>query len=376
MSSRMFPTFFRAPAVRVSPRSSLVASWLLLVLSCWSGAETPADEGAPKERPAIVRLRVFAADGGSASKPVQPVATCLGFIIEADGMILTSYDPLVDPATGGLRAAIEAELVDAKAEAAKPVPASIVAVEPTLNFAILKIDGKGEFRVSRICPREDIVVGLGVHAQSGMKNGAPVFSHGSITDLNSMECYQESMTATMLRARIEIPDDSIGGPVFNDKGEVVALHSGYRPSASEGEDAQHGETAADEGKIHLLPIFLIFNIYESVKLKGNMKSPWSGFSVRSLTDAELSIFPQGKFLGGVGVDHVWEAGPAEKLGVRKGDLLVGFSYYPTKTVAAFQKWLYMYGVGFKVKLHFIRDLKEYYAVDYTIEERPGWARPR
>ena len=107
-----------------------------------------------------------------------------------------------------------------------------------------------------------------------------------------------------------------------------------------------------------------------------MKSPWTGFSVRALTEEEQGAFPHGRFLGGVGIDYVWSESPAEKLGVQKGDLLVGFSYYPTKTVAAFQKWLYMYGVGSKVKLHFLRNQSEYYSVDYTIEERPDSALPR
>ena len=107
-----------------------------------------------------------------------------------------------------------------------------------------------------------------------------------------------------------------------------------------------------------------------------MKSPWTGFSVRALTEDEQNGFPHGRFLGGVGIDYVWSGSPAEKMGVQKGDLLVGFSYYPTKTVAAFQKWLYMYGVGFKVKLHFLRNRSEYYSVDYTIEERPDSAPPR
>ena len=343
-------------------------------LACIAATCVQGEDKAPEKVPTIVKLRAYSTEGGSGKRAKEPVSEFQGFVVEKNKILLTSYRQLIDPSTGALLPVIEAERVEKKKKDRKVSPVSIIAVEPTLNFAILKIDDGKKLDASKICPREEIVVDQSVHAITGFKNGSPVFSSGKITDLNSMECYQESMTATMLQAAIEIPDSSLGGPVFNDKGEVVALHSGYIKRASETEE--HTGPEIEDGKIHILPIFLIFNIYESVKLKGNMKSPWTGFSVRALTETEQKVFPHGRFLGGVGIDHVWEGGPAQKLGVRKGDLLVGFSYYPTKTVAAFQKWLYMYGVDFKVKLHFIRDRSEYYAIDYTIEERPDWAKPR
>lgn len=320
----------------------------------------------PEETPTVVKLKVY-------SGTEKKVAECQGFVVEGDGTILTSYDALVNANTGALYQKIEVEGITGNPE--RPRSAAIIAVEPTLNFAILKIRGRG-LKAAKICDRDEILVDVPVHVVTGMKEKKPQFSSGIITDLNSMECYQESMTATMLQARIDVPDDVLGGPVFNSKGEVVALHTGYRKSAAEEEEDKLEGAEIEEGKIHILPIFLIFNIYESVKLKGNMKSPWTGFSVRALTGKEMEVFPYDRFLGGVGVDYVWAGSPADKMGIKVDDYLVGFSYYPTKTVAAFQKWLYMYGVGFKVKLHFIREQKEYYSVDYTIEERPDSARPR
>ena len=210
-----------------------------------------------------------------------------------------------------------------------------------------------------------------IHAVTGFEEGRPVLTSGSITQLNSMECYQESMTNTMLEAQISIPDSAMGGPIFNDAGEVVALHNGYVPPVGIAHDD------ADAGGQHILPIFLAFNIYEGLKLKGSLKSPWTGFSVRPLKPEEATIFPTPRrFLGGIAIDYVWENSPASRLGVQEGDILVGFSYYPTKSPAEFQKWLYRYGVGQKVVLHFIRGGGQYLKVDYLIEERPDWAKPR
>ena len=348
----------------------LVLSFVVALLST-SRAEDDKKKG-PKESPNVIEIFTFAAAKDAESNPPKPASQSQGFVIEKSGMILTSYRTLIDPKTEELRSIVQARRLDKKK--AKPVDAAIIAVEPTLNFAILKIEDVDKLKASKIAKREDIVPELAVHVRVGTKKGKPVFNSGEITDLNSMDCYQESMTATMLQAAIEIPDGVLGGPVFNSKGEVVALHSGY--IKREEEDEEHEKEKEAEGKVHILPIFIVTNIYESVKLKGNTKSPWTGFSVRALTEKETKVFPIGRFLGGVAIDHVWEKGPADKEGVHVGDYLVGFSYYPTKNVAAFQKWLYMYGVDYKVKLHFIRGGEEYFSYDYTIEERPKWAKPR
>lgn len=328
--------------------------------------------------PTVVKVRAFAGterDGDAATTPPvagQPASEGLGFVVEAEGIVLTTYRLLIDPADGQLHPSIEVAIPVPGGEAETRLPAVIVGLEPTLDLGILKIEPDAPLVPSKICERDRILPEQRVRALRGYREGVPDLVDGVITDLNSMECYQETITATMLKARIAIPDAAVGGPVFNDLGEVVGVFTGYIPRA----DDAHEETAGDDGKIHILPIFLVFNIYESIKLKQSLKSPWTGFSVRPLTESEQAKFPIGRFLGGIGIDYVWENSPAERLGIREGDFLVGFSYYPVKSVADFQKWLYLYGVGAQVKLHTIRDGADHRALDYLVEERPAWAKPR
>ncbi len=151
---------------------------------------------------------------------------------------------------------------------------------------------------------------------------------------------------------------------------AAAIYTGFKPTPEPGHEEVEGET-------HLLPIELCFNIYESLKTKRSLKSPWTGFSVRPLTDAERAFFPTAKkHHGGVAVEEVWENSPAQRMELKEGDILVQFSYNRILSVADFQKWLYMYGVGQPVKLMFLRNGTDYLATDYTIEERPQWAKPK
>lgn len=294
----------------------------------------------------------------------------LGFIVEKDGYLLTNYSILTDPKSERLMDGFRVGLTDGSERTFR---ATVIGVEPTINLGILKIESEQgtEFDIAKAARSEPPAVGTRVSAVAktdGAKIGAV---EGTVAAHNTRECYQESLTSTMFRARISIPDSSFGGPVIAaDSGAVVAIYTGFKPAPEPGHQEAEGET-------HLLPINLCFNVYDSIKTKGSMKSPWTGFSVRGLNEGEKKFFPTAKkHHGGVALEHIWPGSPAEKLGLRAGDILVQFSYNRIESVADFQKWLYMFGVGQPVKLMILRGGKDYLVADYVIEERPQSARPK
>lgn len=325
------------------------------LLSACALPARPAGADAPRGVPALASVIAFRKD--------QAPQRHQAFVVEAEGFLMTRYEALIDPDRGTLLDRIEVELAETPG---RRYPATIVSVEPTLHFAVLKIDAGHRIGASTILDRERIVPGLAVYAVAGEPGPAARHVRGTVSGLNSKECYQESLSATMLKLAIELPDEALGGPVFDADGAIIGLHTG--DSTPDDADAP--------GERHVLPIFLAFNIYDSIKQKKSFRSPWTGFSVRPLTEAEQAIFPIRRFFGGIAIEYVWKDSPADRLGLREGDILVRFAYYPIRTPAAFQKWLYLYGVGETVKLHFIRNGQEYLSHDYLIKERPAWAKPR
>ncbi len=335
-----------------------------LIFFTWLGLAT-LGFAAPKQ-PTIVSIVGHAA--GHSGEPGAPVSRALGYIVEADGFLLTNYQNLVDPATGRLLAHYRVTLAS---DPSRSFPAEIIGVEPTINVGILKIDSREPFAASPDARALPITVGLRLSAASGVSENVLALVPGEVTGLNTRQCYQESLSSTMFRARIPLGPEAIGGPVFlAETGEVVALHTGYKPKAEPG----HVE---DPEERHLLPISLCFNIYESLKQKRSLRSPWTGFSVRPLTGDEQKFFPTAKrHQSGVGIEYVWPDSPAARLGVGVNDILVQVGYNRITSVADFQKWLYLNGVGQPVKLIFLRDGREYLFADYVIEERPASAKTR
>ncbi len=331
--------------------------------------------------PTLVRIE------GYLTPTATPANRCLGFIVEADGFLLTNYQNLTDPATGRLLDDLRVTLPSDPAQTV--YPARIIGVEPTLNLAILKIDAPTSlsavdasvfFVPSQIALGKEPAVATPLAAfaddltspSPGPASGLPLRRlAGEVIGLNTRQCYQESLTSTLFRSNLALAETSVGGPVFlPETGEVVALYTGYKPTPMPGHIETPGET-------FLLPITLCFNIYDSLKQKRSLLSPWTGFSVRALTEAEQRHFPTAKrHRAGVALESIWPDSPAERMGLRVDDILVQLAYNRVESVADFQKWLYLNGVGQRVKLLILRDGTEYLTADYLIEERPAHARPQ
>ncbi len=299
--------------------------------------------------------------------PESPVYS-LGFAMESEGFLITTYQQILEP--GSERLSTQLTVRTAAPHSGQPHPARIIGVEPTLNFAVIKFDPVHPLEPLNLIQPETLTPGSpiqGFHLEA--KSGQPLPMTGQFLQMNSKECYQFSLTETMLRARLPLPDSGLGSPVINAAGDAFAIHTGYIPLGGRDED--------DAGVNFLLPSTLIQTTYAGIKNRKNLESPWTGFSVRRLSEDELAEYPkQGpRFKGGIGLEHIWPNSPAEALGIEIGDQLVQFGFYPIQSVPDFQRWLYMYGVGQTVKLYFMRG-EEMRVVEYTIEKRPDWATPQ
>ncbi|WPJ97908.1 S1C family serine protease [Coraliomargarita algicola] len=333
---------------------------IVLSLSCVYPALLLAEVATPSI------VEICASNGPGAPQVIERHS--LGFIVEEEGFLLTSYESLTKPETGTLLSRFEVSW-DSGTGTSR-YAARIIGVEPTLNFAVLKIEREGGFAASKILRDDSLVAGEEIFAATQANAVSTHLVVGRLEALNSKECYQQDLTATMLAAEIDIPSSGIGGPVFDRTGSVIGMFTGYHPPEDDDDQANEAELT------HILPIFLAFNIYDSIKQRQSLASPWTGFSVRPLNEVERRQFPvaQGQFTGGIAFEYIWESSPAAAMGLAVDDILLRFAYYPIHSPADFQKWLYLYGVGRTVKLYILRD-GEILVKEYTIEERPSWVKP-
>lgn len=218
-----------------------------------------------------------------------------GFIISADGVILTNAHVVRDASE------VTVKLTDRREFRAK-----VLGSDPKTDVAVLKIDAKN-------LP----VVPLG--RTTDLKVGEWVLAIGSPYGLES------TVTAGVVSAKgRSLPDDSYvpfiqtdvavnpgnsGGPLFNTRGEVIGINSQI-----------YSQTGGYQGLSFAIPIDVATKIKDQIVATGKVSHAKLGVSVQEINQSFADSFnlatPEGALVANVEV-----GGPADKLGLKPGDVI-------------------------------------------------------
>lgn len=282
-----------------------------------------------------------------------------GFFVTTDGYLLTCHHLLIDPKTHELGALFEVEF-----DGNLRYRARIIGLEPTVDLAVLKVDVPFATRPATLGDPERVRVGRWAIAVGDPPGVERTFAPGTIAARPERDCYQENRTATLLQTSIRAGSGVYGGPLVDIHGEVIGLS--VPPSSM---------AASIEGSpVFGLPIELATTLYEALKIKESQRSPWLGFSVLELGWQLRRRLPWAPMTG-IYIDDVFTPSPASRAGVRVGDVLHAMDGQRMLSVADFQRWLYLYGVGHTVRLEIYRE-GERLEIEAPIELRPQTAPPR
>lgn len=284
----------------------------------------------------------------------RPLPGASGFILSADGYILTARRAVVDPKTNEPAPFVD---IDMQREV---FPAQVVSLEPTLDLAILKIESPEPFPFLRFGDSGKSSAGHWAIAFGDPDGPQRTLLPGFVMHSPTRECYQDDMTATYMQVSMMVPEGAVGGPIVNLRGEVIGVN------------ARLAVTGADTLAItRTLPLALPSNIasaiFQAMLMRESKESPWLGISVLAPNDT-LRKKLRGP-IRGIYIDNVFQPSPASKLGVRIGDVLSTMDGKPIATVHDFQRILYELGAGSRVRLGLVREKKPLELLA-TIERRP------
>jgi serine protease Do len=294
----------------------------------------------------------------------RPVRFGSGFVVDEAGFVL-SRDQLLRDETGELASLVDVELADHSHRVA-----SIVGTEPTLDLAVLQVvepsDGTSKLPAPvQLGDSDRVAIGQWVLALGDPPGNEQTFAVGIVAAPPVRQCYQQELSATRVQSSLVIPDRALGGPVVDIQGRVIGLGVGEPRGAA--------PPANSLAVGHVLPINLVLNLYEALKIAHSTRSPWIGISVleldrmlkRAATEKPNAALP----VHGIGIDDVFVPSPAASAGVKPGDFLVELGGHAIQSVGDFQKWMYVLGIGAKVELGLVRDGQPL-RVTVTIEARP------
>jgi S1-C subfamily serine protease len=298
---------------------------------------------------------------------LRPQASGSGLLLDDEGYVL-SRDRLVRDESGELAPLVEVELPDQTY-----LTATVVGSEPTLDLAVLRVALAESFAAPaalEIGDSDRLQAGHWLIALGDPPGAEATLAVGVVSAAPQRQCYQNQLSATRVQSSLVLPEGALGGPVVDVLGRVVGVSVGQHPAP-----AGDPLAVAPPATAHVLPINLVLNLFEALKVARSTRSPWLGVSVlereRVASRSALAASAAADAMppSGIYVDDVFTPSPAAAAGVRPGDFLLRLGEHAIATVADFQRALYVLGIGREVTLELWRS-GEPLRVQAAIEARP------
>lgn len=274
-----------------------------------------------------------------------------GFIVTADGYIVTNYHVVEDAYKGGYD-------ISVLTYDGTEYPATIVGAEEQSDVAVLKIDASG-FSPATLGNSDNMQVGETVYAIGNplgeltftMTTGSVSALDRNITTSNSST--GQTVTNNMFQIDAAVNSGNSGGPVYNENGEVIGIVT-----------AKYSSTGV-EGLGFAIPINDALDIVNDLIDKGYVSGKPS-FGITATT-VDSSVAKYYNMVEGAFVYAVNPGSCSEAAGLKVGDIITGLN---GETVTGSSDLTYLkksYRAGETVTLTVYRD-GEYIEVSVTLDE--------
>lgn len=220
-----------------------------------------------------------------------------GFIISQDGYILTNHH-VIEGA--------DKILVDVTGEEQK-FEAELVGQDPELDLAVLKIKANKKLPLLNLGNSDEIRVGdwsVAIGNPYGLDHTVTV---GVISAKQRPLNIGQAKFKNLLQTDASINPGNSGGPLLNLQGEVIGINTAINAEA--------------QGIGFAIPINTVQEVLTDLIHKGKVSRPWLGVSIQDLTP-ELAKYFDIDVKEGVVVGYIASGSPAEKAGLRQGDIIL------------------------------------------------------
>jgi serine protease Do len=293
--------------------------------------------------------------GTKRSKATQPeVVRALGsgVIVSREGHVLTN-NHVIEGMTQ-----IEVTLADERT-----FPARLLDTDPNVDIAILKVDAP-KLEPLPLGDSEIVRVGQLVFA-IGNPFGLSETVTAGIVSAKGRRTSRDS-TVEYLQTDAAVNHGNSGGPLINLKGEIVGINTAIYA---------RNEDSGWLGISFAVPSNVARRALDSVLKWGKIKRAYLGVGLQNLTPELVSKYKAGSIDGALVSDVVRES-PAERAGMKPGDVVRKFNGRPVKDTAWLRSRLTEVDIGERVELIYFRNGNEMKATAEIGEAPPESELPQ
>tara|TARA_Y100000590_G_scaffold121875_1_gene139538 strand:- start:428 stop:1849 length:1422 start_codon:yes stop_codon:yes gene_type:complete len=268
------------------------------------------------------------------NRPTERKATALGsgFIIDKKGLVVTNNH--VIQGADDIIVSVNA----------KEYKAKVLGKDPYMDLAVLQIESDEKFLPVQFGDSDKARVGDWVIAIGNPFGFGGTVTSGIISSRNrdiGLTRYDD-----FIQTDASINQGNSGGPLFNLKGEVIGINTAI---IAPGQSGSIGIGFA-------IPANPASNVIEQLIEFGETKRGWLGVRIQEVTKEIAEVEKLEKPVGAL-VASVSEKSPADKAGIKAGDIILEFDGKKIDTMRALPKLVAQTKVGKRVVVKIWREQK-------------------
>ena len=284
---------------------------------------------------------------GDRGGKVEAEAQGTGFIVDEAGYILTNSHVIND---GNYKS------VTITLYGGQEVEGKVLWNDPTLDLAIVKIEADN-LTAAELGDSDSIKIGsyaaalgnpLGLQFKFSMSQGIISGLERTIEVSSGSGSSKTTTMEDLLQTDAAINSGNSGGPLVNNKGQVIGINSA---KASDGESMGFA-----------IPINTAKPIVEQIKATGSFTRAYLGITGGGLEETGYDSATLKERYGaakGIYVNSVMAGGGAEAAGITKGDIIIMVEGVEVGTMNKINSILVGYKIGDSVKVTYLREDRTY-----------------
>ena len=328
--------------VSVAPSTPVTTTGQLTIDARTSNIDV-AEAVAKKAVPSVVNVTIQQAvvDPFSGTKSYQDLGNGSGVIIRSDGYILTNNHVV----TGADRIMVSVGLNSKEAK--------VIGTDSTTDLAVIKIDGTA-YPAITIGSSKDLQVGQWVMAVGSPFGLEKTVTSGIISALQRSEQAQSQTSndittyTNLIQTDAAINPGNSGGALVDEEGKLVGLNSLIQsPSGSVG-------VAQSAGIGFAIPVDFAIDIAHQLIASGHATHPYLGVSTQTVDESVAAQYGLNVKNGAL-VRFVSPSSPAEKGGIRAGDIVTRIGDTQVASVADVFAGIRLHKIGEAVPVQVVRN---------------------